>query len=248
MLLTPFALHAGRPEKGHIKLLHESISRQHAALVHHKDGRWYLIDLKSGACVRKNAIRIVSGRHLSLDPVAATGSFVNNKQLPPYTAVEIPVNSSIKFGKSFKYFNLRQGDAPFASLGDETERQAKKKRADDEDRDSFVSANKRAKTDAPTQVQASHILVKHRESRNPSSWREARITRSKEEAIAILKGYIDLIQQGKQTFEQVAKQFSDCSSAKRGGDLGPFKRGEMQAEFENVAFVNSLVFIHVWIE
>ena len=37
-------------------------------------------------------------------------------------------------------------------------------------------------------VQASHLLVKHRESRRPSSWREENITRSKEEALELLKG------------------------------------------------------------
>ncbi len=28
-----------------------------------------------------------------------------------------------------------------------------------------------------------------------------------------------------------ASKYSDCSSAKRGGDLGPFGRGEMQVKF-----------------
>ena len=37
-------------------------------------------------------------------------------------------------------------------------------------------------------MQASHLLVKHRESRRPSSWKESNITRSKEEALQILKG------------------------------------------------------------
>lgn len=37
-------------------------------------------------------------------------------------------------------------------------------------------------------VQCSHILVKHRESRRPSSWREENITRSKEEALKLLEG------------------------------------------------------------
>ena len=37
-------------------------------------------------------------------------------------------------------------------------------------------------------VQSSHLLVKHRDSRRPSSWREENITRSKEEALEILKG------------------------------------------------------------
>ena len=33
---------------------------------------------------------------------------------------------------------------------------------------------------------------------------------------------------GEAAFEDLAEKFSDCSSAKRGGDLGPFGRGEMQ--------------------
>ena len=37
-------------------------------------------------------------------------------------------------------------------------------------------------------VQASHLLVKHRDSRRPSSWREDKITRTKEEALEILNG------------------------------------------------------------
>lgn len=39
-----------------------------------------------------------------------------------------------------------------------------------------------------SQVRASHILVKHRESRRPSSWKEDKITRTKEEALEILEG------------------------------------------------------------
>ena len=36
------------------------------------------------------------------------------------------------------------------------------------------------------QVRASHLLVKHKDSRRPSSWREENITRTKEEALEIL--------------------------------------------------------------
>lgn len=39
-----------------------------------------------------------------------------------------------------------------------------------------------------SQVQASHILVKHRDSRRPSSWKEDKITRTKEEALEIIEG------------------------------------------------------------
>lgn len=37
-------------------------------------------------------------------------------------------------------------------------------------------------------VQCSHLLVKHNESRRPSSWREDKITRTKDEASEIIKG------------------------------------------------------------
>ena len=38
------------------------------------------------------------------------------------------------------------------------------------------------------QVRASHLLVKHNQSRRPASWKSEKITRSKEEALAILEG------------------------------------------------------------
>lgn len=49
-------------------------------------------------------------------------------------------------------------------------------------------------------------------------------------------GYREQIVSGADTFESLASQFSDCSSAKRGGDLGPFGRGAMQKPFEEAAF------------
>lgn len=37
--------------------------------------------------------------------------------------------------------------------------------------------------------------------------------------------YIEEIKSGEEKFESLASQFSDCSSAKSGGDLGVFGRG-----------------------
>ncbi|KAL4889214.1 rotamase-domain-containing protein [Aspergillus ambiguus] len=85
-------------------------------------------------------------------------------------------------------------------------------------------------------IRCSHLLVKHRESRRPSSWREAEITRTKEEAIQILQGYEKRIQSGEASLGEIAKSESDCSSARKNGDLGFFGRGEMQKEFEDAAF------------
>jgi len=88
----------------------------------------------------------------------------------------------------------------------------------------------------PKSVAASHLLVKHRDSRRPSSWREERVTRSQEEALELLRGYRQKIVNGECSFAELAQKYSDCSSAKRGGDLGEFKRGAMQKPFEDATF------------
>jgi NIMA-interacting peptidyl-prolyl cis-trans isomerase 1 len=99
-------------------------------------------------------------------------------------------------------------------------------------------------------------LVKHRDSRRPSSWREDNITLTKEQALQQLQGkktirtsllvklilsffiveYIELIENGEKTFEELASEFSDCSSAKKNGDLGFFSSGMMQKPFEDASF------------
>lgn len=97
-------------------------------------------------------------------------------------------------------------------------------------------------------IQALHILVKHSGSRRPSSWRQEAITRSKAVAEAKARGIRDKllacveaerdrpVEALRELFERLAKEESDCSSAKRGGDLGPFTRGKMTRSFEKAAF------------
>ncbi|KAK4116020.1 rotamase-domain-containing protein [Canariomyces notabilis] len=88
----------------------------------------------------------------------------------------------------------------------------------------------------PGKIRAAHLLVKHRDSRRPSSWREAQVTRSKEEALEIIKGHEQRIKSGEISLGQLALTESDCSSARKQGDLGYFGRGDMQKEFEDAAF------------
>ncbi|KAI8342716.1 peptidyl-prolyl cis-trans isomerase pin1 [Chlamydoabsidia padenii] len=105
----------------------------------------------------------------------------------------------------------------------------------------FNTATKESRWDAPPsqdneRVRASHLLVKHAGSRRPSSWRQETITRTKEEALEIIEGYQKQIQDGVETLGALATNYSDCSSAKRGGDLGYFEHGQMQKPFEDTTF------------
>lgn len=92
------------------------------------------------------------------------------------------------------------------------------------------------KLHTPEKVRARHLLVKHKDVRRPSSWKEETITRSKEDAIEKLKSYQEEIERGDTTLEQLAYENSDCSSHAKGGDLGYFGRGQMQPSFEKAAF------------
>jgi NIMA-interacting peptidyl-prolyl cis-trans isomerase 1 len=66
---------------------------------------------------------------------------------------------------------------------------------------------------------------------------------TRDEAAQELAGLLELLQSEvagspdqQATFEELARTESDCSSAKRGGDLGYFGRKKMQPAFEKAAF------------
>ncbi|KAA3479607.1 peptidyl-prolyl cis-trans isomerase Pin1 [Gossypium australe] len=106
------------------------------------------------------------------------------------------------------------------------------------------------------QVRASHILIKHQGSRRKASWKdpEGRVisNTTRDAAVSQLKALRDDIASGNAKFGEVASRHSDCSSAKRGGDLGrlkvlsvsmavfcyasPFGRGQMQKAFEDATY------------
>ncbi|AIN95794.1 peptidyl-prolyl cis-trans isomerase/rotamase, putative [Leishmania panamensis] len=82
--------------------------------------------------------------------------------------------------------------------------------------------------------QTSHLLIKHSGSRNPVSRRTGMpTTLSYDEAAAELQQWRQSIEDGKMTFEDAARQRSDCGSYVRGGDLGVFGPGEMMKPFED---------------
>jgi parvulin-like peptidyl-prolyl isomerase len=85
-------------------------------------------------------------------------------------------------------------------------------------------------------VRASHILCKHKGSRNPVSRRTgAAVTTSKDDAMKEIREIITQVKNDPIKFAQIAQQRSDCGSFSRGGDLGFFGKGEMQRPFEEAS-------------
>ncbi|KAJ3173993.1 Peptidyl-prolyl cis-trans isomerase NIMA-interacting protein 1 [Geranomyces variabilis] len=99
-----------------------------------------------------------------------------------------------------------------------------------------TSASSTTTGGAPQKVRASHLLVKHAESRRPSSWKSPTITRSKGEAREIITSFRERIVSGETDLPTLAKTESDCSSAKQGGDLGFFGPKQMQKAFEDATY------------
>lgn len=54
--------------------------------------------------------------------------------------------------------------------------------------------------------------------------------------MSIIKAHEQRIKSGEITLGELALSESDCSSARKRGDLGYFGRGDMQKEFEDAAF------------
>lgn len=74
----------------------------------------------------------------------------------------------------------------------------------------------------PEKIKVRHILIKVEEP-------------ERKEAHGRIKEVGERLKRG-EDFEKLAKEFSQCPSKEKGGDLGFFKKGDMVEEFERVAF------------
>lgn len=81
----------------------------------------------------------------------------------------------------------------------------------------------------PGNIRASHILISYSGAPRTSA------TRSKAEAKALAEDLLARVKGG-EDFSELAKAYSDCPSAPKGGDLGFFGKGQMVKPFEDAAF------------
>ncbi|KAJ0254305.1 Peptidyl-prolyl cis-trans isomerase Pin1 [Hirschfeldia incana] len=156
---------------------------------------------------------------------------------------ETPSLCSIPKSSKIDSDRKRKKDSVSSSTDRPSEEKPKDKRADHHHHHHHSSSkhrNKKSKMASRDQVKASHILIKHQGSRRKASWKDPEgkiiMTTTREAAVEQLKSIREDIVSGKANFEDVATRVSDCSSAKRGGDLGPFGRGQMQKPFEEATF------------
>lgn len=207
-----------------IKLEHPSISRRHALLGHGSSGNLYVMDLGS-----------------------SHGTFVNAKALTKRKREPLRDGYTVKFGASTREYIVKL-DLDAEDGDDVKTKSNPKKRKLDEPALNGDSAAKRAKTSGDDKISCRHLLVKHKESRRPKSWKSEVITRSKEEAMSIIMKFRAQIVAAvdaadgdagtamKERFVAIAGTESDCSSYKRGGNLGAFGRNKMQKPFEEAAY------------
>lgn len=177
-------------------------------LFHGRNRAFYLVDLKS-----------------------FHSTFVNDIKITPWVPCEVDYKSEIKIGGSSRIYIVKEGDLGLAreelTIEDIVEQQQQQLPSHTE---------KKVKTDHKPEefmFHVSHLLVKHKGSRNPTSWRQqGTITRTEDLAVQIITHYKQQIDRGDYTFAELAKRYSDCNSAGKGGELAPFREGTMQPAFE----------------
>jgi peptidyl-prolyl cis-trans isomerase C len=150
-----------------------------------------------------------------------------------YQSVAARFSSADEFNKVLKDQKLTEADLRkqleenlvYQQLVDQAIKDVPK--ASEEDIKKFYDGNQ-AFFKVPEQVHAAHILL---------SVTAKTTTEEKAEIRKKLEGIRADIENGKITFEEAAAKYSDDEgTAKKGGDLGLFTKGEMVKEFEEAAF------------
>ncbi|RPB22296.1 hypothetical protein L211DRAFT_839954 [Terfezia boudieri ATCC MYA-4762] len=136
----------------------------------------------------------------------------------------LPPNWIVRFSKSKSlpyYYNTATKDSQWDPPADADEVKLKAYIARN-----FPASAIEPQTGPSGKIRCAHLLVKHKGSRKPSSWKTAEITRTKEEAMSIILGYEAKIRAGSVHLADLAVEESDCSSARKRGDLytplGPY--------------------------
>ena len=209
-----------------VGLNHSSLSRMHAVFIHDHSKNLQLMDLDS-----------------------SHGTYWNGKKLHVNVPVILQDGDVITFGLSTREYRVKIDNGNVAAVVTDANGSSSTLAPQ-----LVESASKKMKLSSET-IRCRHILVKHKDSRRPSSWKSSTITRTREDARKlasdirerIIGANLPLPREDEEKvnelddfFAGIASAESDCSSAKNGGDLGSFGKGKMDPNFEAAAFALKL--------
>jgi peptidyl-prolyl cis-trans isomerase NIMA-interacting 1 len=236
------------PLRAHIALDHISISRKHATIQFDTEPMQITLHVESGTCVNGTLVPTGTSVVLQLGDRVRLGACPDVLEV-----VQLQEQDSVKLVPSGPDLlqednNLTNKKRPRSDSVEDVPKRLKSEVPSGEIaisempviKEETIPAEKVVQT--PSKIRASHILVKHVESRNPSSWRDKKIIRTKPDAHKKLQNIRDKIMStlavdpNSNIFEKIAQTESDCSSAKNAGDLNFFSREKMMPEFSNAAF------------
>eukprot|EP01065_Artemidia_motanka_P033738 TRINITY_DN40783_c0_g1_i1.p1 TRINITY_DN40783_c0_g1~~TRINITY_DN40783_c0_g1_i1.p1 ORF type:complete len:318 (+),score=80.63 TRINITY_DN40783_c0_g1_i1:70-954(+) len=206
MDLSPYYMLGRNAEVVDVHLEHPSVSRHHCVFVYHCKGTVYVIDLASGH-----------------------GVYVNGSRIPSKQTIRVRETDEVRIGASTRVYRVSSA-APRVAAGE----RAPRRPAMD------LPPAKKPRVEAGDGLRCLHLLLKHTDSRKPVSWRDPKqpVSRTKQEAIErlqSLRAELSASPSLRDAFGAAAAELSDCASAKRQGDLGVLKPGQMLSAFEEAA-------------
>lgn len=204
----------GRRSEVSIRLDSRSVSRVHAGFLLDYYDNWFVVNLSS-----------------------TYPTTMDGQNLPFLQPVEIANGAELMFNDNGPYVFCALRGGKVMGLPPQKRRNKAQETlsAPSGSASSSLSTSTLSKDDG-VKIRCRHILVKHKDSRRPSSWKQEAVTRTREEAVSYAKALRQLILAGSFTLQELAETESDCMTHKVGGDVGPFGRGVMHKEFEDVAF------------
>ena len=235
----PIYMFGQSPSTCDYTMLHESVSRVHCAVVHHREGTSFLIDLNSTHGVRVGGQKIVRGTYVLLH----AGDTI---QLGFSTRMLTFCTTPYRRGAA-------GGGGSAAEESDGGGRAAKRSRSPQRSENSGPEkgAEVAAASSRPTVIEVAHILLKHQGLKQPVSKAPRNkgelVTRTLADAVALAKAIRESLTQifeerrgtgvtMVECFAELAEQVSECSTAGKGGRIGEVKAGEFLPEFEEAAF------------
>ncbi|KAL7431490.1 hypothetical protein ACHAXM_002731 [Skeletonema potamos] len=213
----------------------------------HSPGNYYYFNQETGECFWELPASASStsaeAAEAAASPAAVSAEAVSQESLNATAAAAAAAVKSILKRAEPTDDEINNATMTAAASDDAAQAKSSRKKQKTDEKEKQREKHHSSSSSSTKEVRVLHILKKHKDSRRPASWRNPKITDTKQKAISDLNDLLEILSEVssnpkelRATFEELAKTESDCSSAKRGGDLGFFGRKKMQPAFEKASF------------